>query len=299
MNTLLQPKVELQANSNAFIVANTVPVSLQELREEHIIPVFAKDNEKTISHFEFIATCFKALMQITKRNLKLPQIRVSHPINGRIPEARHKKPVELEDFEKTLYYERMMFVVQIPGFTTLISGEMVELTFGGIKSYSQDSLTGKYTKQHFHLFLGYQVRVCSNMCISADIGVSSIEVYNYSEIEQAVVNLFHGFEHERTLHHFTHLGSNFISRNEFERYIGKVRVGYLDPKIDSKDWLGDQQMSQVVKGYFNNPDFSASLDGSISLWNIYNLMTEANKNSYIDRFIPRAKEIDNILKLIW
>ncbi len=64
--------------------------------------------------------------------------------------------------------------------------------------------------------------------------------------------------------------------------------------MDSKDWLGDQQMSQVVKGYFNNPDFSASLDGSISLWNIYNLMKEANKNSYIDRFISRAKEIDNI-----
>jgi len=75
-------------------------------------------------------------------------------------------------------------------------------------------------------------------------------------------------------------------------------VGYLDPKIDSKDWLGDQQMSQVVKGYFNNPDFSASLNGRISLWNIYNLMTESNKSSYIDRFIPRTIEIDNVLKLI-
>ena len=298
MNTLIAPRLEVQSNSNVFINANTIPVSLKELREKHIIPVFAKDNEKTISQFDFIATCYKALLQTTRRDIPLPQIRVSHPINERIPEARHKKPAELLDYEKTLYYERMMFAVQIPGFTTVISGELVELTFGGIKSYSQDSLSGKHTKQHFHLFLGYQVRVCSNMCISADIGVRSVEVYDTCEIENVIVELFQGFDHDRTLHYFTKLGTTFLNRSEFEQFIGTVRVNYLDPKTDTKDWLGDQQMGQVVKGYFNNPVFSSGLDGRISLWNIYNLMTEANKSSYIDRFIPRAIEIDNVLKLI-
>ncbi|WP_294211061.1 DUF3871 family protein [uncultured Chryseobacterium sp.] len=37
-----------------FIEANTQEVHLQNLKNECIIPVFSKDNEKTISHQEFI-----------------------------------------------------------------------------------------------------------------------------------------------------------------------------------------------------------------------------------------------------
>ena len=39
----------------------------------------------------------------------------------------------------------------------------------------------------------------------------------------------------------SNLCSNFISRKEFERFIRNIRVGYQDPKIDSKDWIGNQQ----------------------------------------------------------
>ena len=37
-----------------FILANTVAVSLDEIRQNHIIPVFIKDNETVISHVDFI-----------------------------------------------------------------------------------------------------------------------------------------------------------------------------------------------------------------------------------------------------
>ena len=36
--------------------ANTVEATLQHLRDDCIIPVFAKDNEATLSHVSFIAT---------------------------------------------------------------------------------------------------------------------------------------------------------------------------------------------------------------------------------------------------
>src|SRR5690606_15072133 len=73
---------------NPFIEANTKNVTLSELSDKCIIPVFAKDNEKTIAHQEFI--------EITKECVKtsfhhqekiMPEIRVSHEIKGRIPEA--------------------------------------------------------------------------------------------------------------------------------------------------------------------------------------------------------------------
>jgi hypothetical protein len=39
-----------------FIEANTELASLDEIRENHIIPVFAKDNTPTISQADFIET---------------------------------------------------------------------------------------------------------------------------------------------------------------------------------------------------------------------------------------------------
>ncbi len=44
--------------------------------------------------------------------------------------------------------------------------------------------------------------------------------------------------------------------------------------------ITDSQISSVVKGYYSDPDFSCR-NGEIGLWNLYNLITDANKSSYI------------------
>jgi len=284
-------------NSN-FKQANTIPMTLVDLKEKHIIPVYAKDNEIAISHFEFMAFSYKALFELfPDKNIDFPEVKVSHPIHGRIPEAREKKPSELLEHEKTLYYERLIFLTKIPGFTATINGEPMDLVFGGVKSFTNDNLHGKHSRQHFKIFLGYQVHVCSNMCVSSDMGVMSLEVFSVDEIQNAVKELFGAFEHEIALKSLRKLNDVTLSQQEFEQYIGKVRLHYYNPVFSQKDWLGDQQMGQVTKGYFTNPNFAANHDGSISLWNVYNLMTEANKSSYIDRFIPKAMQISNMLSL--
>ena len=113
-----------------------------------------------------------------------------------------------------------------------------------------------------------------------------------------VKELFGAFEHEIALQSLKKLNDVVLSQQEFEKYIGKVRLLYYNPELHQKDWLGDQQMGHVVKGYFNNSNFSSNTDGSISLWNVYNLMTEANKSSYIDRFIPKSMQIRNMLEFV-
>ena len=82
--------VEETSDSN-FIVANTIPMGLDELSNIHTIPVFAKDNESTISHQEFIKTLAFVADQIFGGEAILkPAARVSHPIKGRIPSAAGK-----------------------------------------------------------------------------------------------------------------------------------------------------------------------------------------------------------------
>ena len=52
--------------------------------------------------------------------------------------------------------------------------------------------------------------------------------------------------------------------------------------------LSDMQINQVVRGYFENPNFAIESDGSLSLWKLYNLLTGANKSSYLDTFLNKS-----------
>ncbi len=53
--------------------------------------------------------------------------------------------------------------------------------------------------------------------------------------------------------------------------------------------MTDTQINLVVKAYYNDENFGISEDGAgINMWNVYNLLTGANKSSYIDNFLDRS-----------
>lgn len=99
-------RVERQvSSSDGFIQANTSSIGLNEITHQCIIPVFAKDNESTISHSQFIESVAEGVQQFySNEEILLPAIRVSHAIKGRIPEAMGKPAHLLSDDEKTIYY---------------------------------------------------------------------------------------------------------------------------------------------------------------------------------------------------
>ena len=101
--------VDLQSTDSnkrsSFIEANTTAVAMEEVRHKHIIPVFAKTNEPLISHAEFIDAAISIASEIFNGEQVIsPQIRVSHPVKGRIPDAKDKPAIELMEWKKTLYY---------------------------------------------------------------------------------------------------------------------------------------------------------------------------------------------------
>ena len=87
----------------ATLEANTKSSTFYDLEFNHIIPVFAKDNEVAISHVDFITAVYEAAGQAFQgHEIDLPEIRVSHPVHGRVTDARDKKPADLLPNEKTL-----------------------------------------------------------------------------------------------------------------------------------------------------------------------------------------------------
>src|SRR6056297_1284032 len=138
--------LEEESSSNQFLQANTKPVSMDHLSQDCIIPVFAKDNESTIAHNQFIEVVQEAVQNAFSQETVLsPAIRVSHPIKGRTPDAIGKPVNMLTEDEKTVYYERMAFIIEIPSIRDTISGNELSLTVGGVRAYNQENLYSKRT----------------------------------------------------------------------------------------------------------------------------------------------------------
>ena len=170
-----------------FIEANTKQVKLNHLTNDTIIPVFAKDNETTISHSDFIDTAQRAIKAVYQEEIqRSPNIRVSHIIKGRTPSAIGKPVKELLDYEKTLYYERMAFMIEIPALKENVNNNALSLVIGGVRAYNQENLYSKKSMEKFKVFIGFKNNVCTNLCISTDGLLDEIRVTNILELQNMV-----------------------------------------------------------------------------------------------------------------
>ncbi|WP_248724513.1 DUF3871 family protein [Seonamhaeicola sp. ML3] len=293
INSQVIPESEIIKRPNgAFIEANTKQVSLEHLKKDCIIPVFARDNETTISHYEFIDSTYEIAKQLfPAAEIETPDIRVSHIIKGRVPSAIGKPAKELLEHEKTLYYERCAFVMEMPSVRQNINGNELKLCVGGVRAYNQENLYSKKSLEKFKLFIGFQNKVCTNLCISTDGFSNEIRIGSISELEAKAESLFKGYCIEQHLEVMESMEDYGLTEEQFAHFMGKVRMyGHLS-KPERKNifpiGLSDSQINHVVKDYYSCPNFKRNEDGSISLWNLYNLLTEANKSSYIDSNLER------------
>ena len=154
-----QPSLK-PSSDRCFIEANTMQSSLEEVKNDHIIPVFIKDNNTLISHADFVETTMDVVEQYYPSETVLsPNIRLSHPIKGRVPSAKNKAANDLLEHEKTIHYERMAFIVEILSVYDEIDGNRLSLMVGGVKSFSLDNLYAKKgSDEHFKIFIGTKQR---------------------------------------------------------------------------------------------------------------------------------------------
>lgn len=287
----LKPDI-IKYERKPFIEANTNEVSLSHLKKDCIIPVFSKDNEKTIAHQEFIEIAqYCASKVFPNHQLSVPEVRTSHQIKGRIPSAIHKPVKELLDHEKTIYYERMAFIIQVPSITEHINGNDIALTLGGVRAYNQENLYSKKTFEKFKFFVGFQNLVCCNMCISSDGYAGELKVDGLENLQSKLLKILQEYNAEKHLEAMNQLSEYGLSEHQFAQLIGKARLyNFLskDDKLKIPELqLNDGQLSTVAKDYYQDESFCRNDDGDINLWKVYNLFTQANKSSYVDTFLGR------------
>ena len=237
-----------------FINANTTEVDIQHLKNDCIVPVFSKDNELTVSHPVFIETVYKAAQEFFRNEqIDTPEIIVSHIIKGRIPEAIHKPVNQLLETDKTIYYERMAFAFEIPTIYSDIAGNRLNLCITGVRAYNHENLMSKKGTEHFSVAIGFRNQVCCNLCTFTDGYQSDLRAMNHYDLFRGVMDLFSKYDANKHL--------RFMQ--EFQKYSLTARNYYIDENF-------------------------AKEGNSISMWRVYNLLTGANKSSYIDNFLDRS-----------
>lgn len=282
---------EIIASKGNFIEANTKKVTLDHLKEECIIPVYS-DNETSISHAQFIETAMEVTNGLyTKHKVLYPDIRVSHIIKGRVPSAIGKPVKDLRPDEKTIYYQRCAFMIEIPDYYEIVNGNKVCLTIGGVRALNQENLYSRRNLEKFKIFIGFKNTVCTNLCISTDGFKSDVRVSALTELKQKMTELFNQFDSNKFLGNMERMSKFQLNESEFAHLVGKMRMYQHLNKEEKADLnkltISDHQIGTMVKNYFEDKNFAKDNDGIINLWQLYNLMTEANKSSYIDSNLDR------------
>ncbi|MCX6323025.1 MAG: DUF3871 family protein [Sphingobacteriales bacterium] len=287
-------ETNIVSKDSAFIEANTIESSLDEIKSEHIIPVFIKDNEPLISQADFIQATNDVLSDVFHgEKILQPNIRLSHPIKGRIPEAKDKPAAQLQDHEKTLYYERMAFVIEVPSIHDEIAGSNLSLTIGGVKALNMDNLYSKKgADEHFKIFIGFQNKVCTNLCVWTDGYMNDIKVTTIGQLKACIRTLIDNYNANYHIEAMRILSDFNLTEKQFATLIGRCRMYPHLPKPLQNEipalQLGDSQINTVVKDFYRDKSFCRDKDGNINLWKLYNLFTGANKSTYIDNFLERS-----------
>ena len=258
---------------NHFIEANSVEVTLDHLKNENVIPVFSKDNELTISHPQFIETVWEAANSFySGEQIEQPDIRCSHVVKGRRPESINKPKNLLTEADTTQYYERCAFAIDIPSIYENVSGNRLNLSIVGVRALNRENLATKKSPELFRLAVSFKNTVCCNMCVFTDGYKDDIKVMSTKELFRATLELLNNFNAAKNIHLLQTLGDSYLNAHQ---------------KAIPRMLFTDTQVNNVARAYINDENFG-SLGNDLSMWKFYNLLTGANKSSYIDSFLDRA-----------
>ena len=282
----------LEPTSVNFLEANTNAITLEELAEQCVVPTWA-NQELTISHQDFISTVHDAACNVfAGETINTPDIRVSHIVRGRIPSALGKRSSELLESEKTQFYQRLAFAFTIPSLHECIDGQRLELCIGGVRNYSDLNLyRANRGMEKFTIFIGWRVNVCSNQVLTGDGVRLAIEVMSLHDLYRAVVDLFDSFNFEKDIQLLQTLTQTRLTETQFAQIVGRMRLYQALPSYQQRKvpklLITDSQINNVCRDYYNNPNFGTK-SNTISMFDFHNLLTEANKSSYIDSYVQRG-----------
>lgn len=289
---LLEPVEEKKRNP--FIIGNTVETDLQKLQDDYLVPVFSRDNVETISHNEFINTVCDAVQTYFQgQQFNEPEIRVSHEMKLRTRKGSGKLVENLTNEDSGSYYQRMMFMIEIPSISYGINGNKLNLQVVGVRTYTETNLLGNSNqKQTFRVGVGFVNEICTNLLLRTDGVRLSIKVTNTADLYKYCMELFGKYDYASHIEEMSRLRNTMIDIRTLAQFLGKARMYQALPQ-SMKTRLGlpelilnEAQLNSMIRNYYTDENFGG-FGKSITGWQFYQLLTNY-KNNYIDTTLERT-----------
>lgn len=274
-----------------LIKANCEEVSFDFLKTKCITPVFSKTNEVCISTPQFIQSTLDAVKDFYPgEQVENPVIYCSNLVKGRTPDAIHIPVNKLKENQKTMYYARTIFAIEIPSIYSDCNGNRLNLMVIGMKNYDRDNLSGKLVPMKFSLGIGLKCLCCCNGCFSAT-SVREILATRPNDIYQSALELFGEYNAAEHLLLMQKMSNYYLTFNQVSQILGKMRLLQFEPVSEQKklgvEYVIDSHCNNIARQYSQDENFPGTANG-ISMWNFYNLITGANKNSYCNDYLVRS-----------
>ena len=194
--------------------------------------------------------------------------------------------------EKTQFYQRLAFAFPVPTIFETIRGQKRELCIGGVRNYSDLNLyRSSKGLEKFSCFIGWRMKICSNQILTGEGVRFNMEVTNINELYRNVLELFNSFNAAKEIHLMQTLSDTYLSETQFAQVVGRMRMYQaLSParqKAIPRLLITDSQINSVCRDYYTNEVFGVK-DNAISLFDFHNLLTQANKMSYVDAYLQRG-----------
>ena len=135
------------------------------------------------------------------------------------------------------------------------------------------------------------MKVCTNLSIWTDGYSQELKVRSLTELGEKIHDLVQGYQSETHLNFLRNLTDYELTEKQFAMLIGKARLYHHLPNDRKKEvpelLISDSQISTVARQYYKDEHFRGQIEKGINLWNLYNLLTDSVKSSYIDTFLDR------------
>lgn len=101
--------------------------------------------------------------------------------------------------EKTIYYERMAFIMKSTTIMEKVGGNELQLTLGGIRALNTENQYNRKSAEKFKFFIDFQNQVCLNLCISRDGFQESLRVMHVRDLQDKAIEIMQRYQAEAHL----------------------------------------------------------------------------------------------------
>jgi len=268
-----------QLATDAFLLGNTLPIDWQDLKQHQALA--GEQYSSAVLPYELVRITRESLHHIfSHEKIAAPLIRVAYASTD-----TGTGETAANDGNRL---EKMVFTIELPSVSDTVGGEPLCMTVGGSLLIREEKAGGSCIS----LFAGFTLKRTGSICVFREGLLSNLHVQGTQELKETLYGLLCEYDSIDQLEQLERLTQHTLSAGQVACLLGKATLYQQLPThlrgLYPELLFTEPQLSGVAKDYTQRFLCEGDNGGDITLWQLYQLLLQANKTSFIDFFLARS-----------